>query len=254
MKTQTCDLRLGDWRNVLGDVHADLIFTSPPYNIGSKSPAFTGRRQKGGFDRKSFRSISDYPDTLPEATYQQQQRKFLAWCADHICEGGVVVYNHKNRRRAKELVSPHLWFPYDKLRLVDELVWDRGSTHNHDKTMLWPQTERLYVFARRQDRKWYFNNYADADNGSLSRSDVWRLPKVDVTETVGHNAPFPLELARRVILKWCPAGGLVCDPYSGSGTAALVAVTNGRNFVGSEVLPKYHALAMERLATATTPA
>src|SRR5262249_16156327 len=48
------DLRSGDYRRVLNEVRADLIFTSPPYNIGSKQPRADGIRKFGMYDGKSF--------------------------------------------------------------------------------------------------------------------------------------------------------------------------------------------------------
>ena len=35
-----------------------------------------------------------------------------------------------------------------QLQLMEEIIWDRGSTHNHANRLFWPQTERLYVFRK----------------------------------------------------------------------------------------------------------
>jgi hypothetical protein len=43
-----------------------------------------------------------------------------------------------------------------------------------------------------------------------------------------HYAAFPVELPRRCILGWSPPGGTVLDPFGGTGTTALAAVTHGR--------------------------
>jgi DNA polymerase-1 len=72
------DVRLGDHREVLTDVHAQLIVTSPPYNIGSKAPRCDGMRKYGKYDRKSFGAIRDYPDDMPEPDYQDSQEGFPA--------------------------------------------------------------------------------------------------------------------------------------------------------------------------------
>ena len=225
----------GNYREVLRDVKADLIFTSPPYNIGSGGRARTGFRKHGKYDPKSYAGITDYPDRIDEHEYQIQQKDFLIWCERHLNPGGVVAYNHKNRRRDKTMISPHEWFPRYSLALVDEVVWDRGSTHNHDRTMLWPHDERVYVFRRAKDRRWTFNH----DEGK-HRSSVWRINR---PVRNGHNCAYPEELALEVIRKWSPVGGLVCDPYSGSGTTWRAATACGRDFVGSELQTKYVELA-----------
>src|SRR6516162_8155214 len=88
-------IHLGNYNDVLQDVRADLIFTSPPYNIGSKAPRQDGFRRSGKFDPKSYGAIHDYPDDLPESIYQQQQIDFFHWAASHITINGTLVYNHK---------------------------------------------------------------------------------------------------------------------------------------------------------------
>ena len=232
-------LHCGDYANTINDV-ADLILTSPPYNIGSSSDAVTGKRKHGLYDPKSYRSIREYPDNLPEAEYQDSQVAFLRWAAAHIKQDGVVVYNHKPRRKAGAIIHPLTWIArVEELTLVEEVVWDRTSTHNHCPQMMWQQTERLYVL-RRTDGKYRLNNH----RGLAQRSDVWRIPRAQVN---GHNAPFPIAMAEAAIEAWCPAGGLVIDPYAGSGTTAIAAIKTGRSFVGSEALQKYHALALSRI-------
>jgi hypothetical protein len=67
------DLRLGDYREVLAGVKADLIFASPPYNIGLPGPAKSGIRP--GYEHSE--GNSGYKDDLPEAKYQEQQVEFL---------------------------------------------------------------------------------------------------------------------------------------------------------------------------------
>jgi len=57
-------------------------------------------------------------------------------------------------------------------------------------------------------------------------------------------------LARRCIEASCPEGGLVYDPFMGSGTTAVAAVEAKREFIGTEISPAYVALADRRARTA----
>lgn len=63
-----------------------------------------------------------------------------------------------------------------------------------------------------------------------------------------HFATMPQALAERCIRAGCPPGGVVYDPFMGSGTTALVARRLNRRFIGSELNPEYVALANQRLA------
>ena len=145
----TIDLRLGSYADVLADQvdSIDLIFTSPPYNIGSKAPRQDGRRSSGKYDPKSYGGITGYSDSLPEDEYQQQQIDFLRWCVTALKEDGVLVYNHKPRRKNGVMIHPMQWLlAVPDLVLMEEIIWDRRSTHNHANKLFWPTTERLYVF------------------------------------------------------------------------------------------------------------
>lgn len=63
-----------------------------------------------------------------------------------------------------------------------------------------------------------------------------------------HFAVFPEDLARRCILAGCPSGGVVLDPFCGSGTAGVAALTTGRGFVGIDANPDYVEMARRRIS------
>jgi DNA modification methylase len=62
-----------------------------------------------------------------------------------------------------------------------------------------------------------------------------------------HFAVYPKNLILPCILAGCPEGGTVLDPFTGSGTTAVVALENNRNFVGTELNPEYIQLAENRI-------
>jgi len=63
-----------------------------------------------------------------------------------------------------------------------------------------------------------------------------------------NEAPFPEKLAEAFILSFCPPGGTVLDPFSGSGTTGAVAIRHGRKFVGHEIRQSMYELTKQRLA------
>jgi site-specific DNA-methyltransferase (adenine-specific) len=67
---------------------------------------------------------------------------------------------------------------------------------------------------------------------------------------VGHPAPFPEELPRRLIKLYSYPGDVVADPFLGSGTTAVVAARLGRRVKGVDRSPTYVDMARQRLATA----
>ena len=66
---------------------------------------------------------------------------------------------------------------------------------------------------------------------------------------IDHFAVFPTALVKPCILAGCPEGGIVLDPFFGSGTTGLVAARAGRDWIGIELNPAYVEMAEERLAS-----
>jgi site-specific DNA-methyltransferase (adenine-specific) len=77
--------------------------------------------------------------------------------------------------------------------------------------------------------------------------DVWEIPS-ESARKVGHPAPFPVALPRRLIELYTYEGDLVLDPFMGSGSTAVAAVRTGRHYVGIETEPEYVQAARDRLA------
>lgn len=82
-----------------------------------------------------------------------------------------------------------------------------------------------------------------------NKRSVWTIPTRPFKGA--HFATFPEALVEPCILAGCPEGGLVLDPFAGSGTVGVVALKTFRRFVGIELNPAYAAMAERRIAAAT---
>ena len=78
---------------------------------------------------------------------------------------------------------------------------------------------------------------------------VWPMAPASARR-IGHPAPFPVDLPRRLIELYTFTDDLVLDPFIGSGTTAVAAVETGRHFVGYDVDPSYLEIARARIAEA----
>ena len=63
-----------------------------------------------------------------------------------------------------------------------------------------------------------------------------------------HPTQKPLDLMLELVRLFSDHGELILDPFAGSGTTAVAALRLGRRFLGCEIDPRYHALALERIA------
>lgn len=81
------------------------------------------------------------------------------------------------------------------------------------------------------------------------RNAIWKIAPEKASK-IGHTAPFPVELARRLIIFYTYPGETVYDPFSGSGTTGVAALREGRNYVGSEIVKNFYELSLERCSAA----
>lgn len=96
------------------------------------------------------------------------------------------------------------------------------------------------------DRGFYFLRYHP--NGSKP-ADVWDIMPEDTQRRETHYAPYPVDLCRIPILATCPHGGVVLDPFCGTGTTLLAARDLGRQSIGIDIASQYLEIAEERCAT-----
>ena len=78
-------------------------------------------------------------------------------------------------------------------------------------------------------------------------SNLWIEPHLFSRTRRHHPTEKPLGLMARSVELSCPLGGIVLDPFTGSGTTAVAAIETGRNFIGCEIDPAYHAIATKRI-------
>jgi DNA modification methylase len=94
-----------------------------------------------------------------------------------------------------------------------------------------------------RDKGFYFLKYHP--NGSKP-GDVWDIIPEDTQRREAHFAPYPIDLCRRPLLATCPPGGVVLDPFCGTGTTLLAARHLGLKSVGIDISRRYLELTQER--------
>ena len=82
-------------------------------------------------------------------------------------------------------------------------------------------------------------------NPMRNKRDVWVVNTVPFKG--GHYAAYPPKLVEPCLLAGCPEGGIVLDPFFGSGTTGMVAKQLNRHYIGIELNPEYAELAKARI-------
>lgn len=83
-------------------------------------------------------------------------------------------------------------------------------------------------------------------NGKSMKKDVINSTVASIPG-IKHEAIFPLSIIRELVRLLCPVGGIVVDPYIGSGTSAVAARLEGRRYIGMDIDPTYCDLAIKRI-------
>ncbi|NOY99729.1 MAG: site-specific DNA-methyltransferase [Chloroflexi bacterium] len=228
--------------HMLPDNGVALAFTSPPYNVGK--------------DYDDDMSLRDYLALIKDAA--QEVYRVLR-------PGGRYVINIANLGR-KPYIPLHTFF-YDihmdvGFLPMGEIIWRKakgannscawGSWMSAKAPRLRDIHEYLLVFAKKAFSR------PDAGTSDIGRDEfmeatlsIWDIPP-ESAKQVGHPAPFPVELAARVLRLYSYVGDVILDPFVGSGTTCVAAVQNDRHYVGFDIAEGYCQLAEKRIAAAVS--
>ena len=225
----------------LPDQSVGLAFTSPPYNVGK-----------------------DYDVDLSLENYLEFIQRVGREVYRVLLPGGRYVINIANVGR-KPYLPLHACFYQVHQALgflpMGEIIWHKarganascawGSWKSARSPRLRDLHEYLLVFAKSAfSRPEKGESDITGEEFMQSTLSVWQV-KPESARKVGHPAPFPIELAERVIKLYSFVDDVVLDPFAGSGTTCVAARLHRRHYVGLDISPEYCALANRRLEALT---
>jgi site-specific DNA-methyltransferase (adenine-specific) len=122
------------------------------------------------------------------------------------------------------------WFEtqYEKGIIPAGTLGAKGSKERYDINMVNSRPPKAYVYT-----------------GKRTKRTVWKIVTKPFPEA--HFAVYPEKLCEIPIKAGCPKGGIVLDPFFGAGTTGVVALKQGKKFIGIELNPEYIEIANKRL-------
>lgn len=224
----------------LPDDSVDMLISDPPYSSGGQ---FRGDRMAGTNEKyvtKTYGLLHKRPDFAGD---NRDQRAFLTWCHLWLSEslrivkpGGLAV----------------LFVDWRQLPTLTDAVqvggWVWRGVCVWDKTAgVRPQLGRY----RQQAEFVVWASRGPMANAGPVVDGVFKYPRLAVDRLHSTGKPVPL---MRDLLKLAPPGGVVLDPFMGSGSTGVAALQSGRQFLGFELNPEIYRLAAARLRQAESGA
>lgn len=247
----------GDCVDLMDDMPAesvDLVFTSPPY----------------------FNARPEYTEYEVYQEYLLKMRQVISRAHRVLSEGRFFIMNTSPvllRRASRNEASKRIAVPFDLHRIfieegfdfIDDIIWvkpegagwatGRGRRFAADRNPMQykavPVTEYLMVYRKKTDKliDWFIRNHPDRDiieqskvADGYEKTNIWRIHPNTRSK---HPAPFPKELASKVIQYYSFKNDVVLDPFAGSGTVGAAASELGRRFALFELNPDYIKLIRE---------
>lgn len=232
--------------SAIPDNSLHLMVTSPPYNVSK-----------------------EYDDDLSLTEYLDLLRRVFSEVYRVLVNGGRAAVNVANLGRKPYIpLSSYVVEIMQKIGFVmrGEIIWNKaassspscawGSWQSASNPTLRDVHEYILVFSKGEYKRQLTKAEKETKHDTISRDDfmawtksIWTM-NAESARRIGHPAPFPEELPRRLIELYSFTDDVVLDPFMGSGTTAVVALKNGRHYVGFDVSSEYIALAQKRISEA----
>lgn len=235
------------WLKTLPDASVDCIWTDPPYLLSNDGTTCVAGRMvkvnKGEWDRSRGVDLD-----------HEFNRTWLAECHRVLKPSGSIwVSGTLHVYLSVGMAMLQLGY-----RILNDIVWEKPApppnlgcrcfTHSTE-VLLWATK------ARKGSKDRHVFNYEEMrhENGGRQMKSVWRFhtPSREEKRFGKHPTQKPLALIERCLRATSHPDHVVLDPFAGSGSTGVAALTLGRVFIGCERETEYAALAARRLEQST---
>lgn len=220
-----------------------LMITSPPYNVSK-----------------------EYDNDLSLNEYLNLLKNCFAETYRVLVDGGRACINIANIGRKPYIpLSDYVSKIMIEIgfNMRGEIIWNKsagagistawGSFQSASNPILRDIHEYILIFSKGNYKRERNKEEKELRKDNITKEEfiewtksVWTM-NTESAKRIGHPAPFPEELPNRLIKLFSFTNDIVIDPFMGSGTTAIAAIKNNRNFVGYEINEKYINLANNRI-------
>ncbi len=204
-------------------------------NIGDSYVGATSQHQEGGSRGKTSRYSRKHMNGTPTTGRTKRNKAFYAMGLPMKSLVGMPW-------RVAFALQEDGWI------LRSDIVWHRPSSSESVKDR--PTHAHEYIFMFSKSQWYYYDRSAMLTETGANIQSVWR---VTGSPFIGaHCATFPPELIEPIVLASCPKGGLIFDPFGGSGTVGVVCRQHERHFLLCDISQQNVELARKRVLEGIT--
>ena len=220
-----------------------LMITSPPYNVSK-----------------------EYDNDLSLNEYLSLLKNCFTETYRVLVDGGRACINIANIGRKPYIpLSDYVSKIMIEIgfNMRGEIIWNKsagagistawGSFQSASNPILRDVHEYILIFSKGNYKRERDKEEKELRKDNITKEEfiewtksVWTM-NTESAKRIGHPAPFPEELPNRLIKLFSFTNDIVIDPFMGSGTTAIAAIKNNRNFVGYEINKEYINLANNRI-------
>lgn len=233
--------------SVFPENSVDMIFADPPYNLSNGGfSVHAGRRvsvDKGDWDKsKGFDDDYDFHYRWLAACKRVLKPHGTLWVSGTY--HSIYQCGHALQSLSYHILNDISWFKPNAAPNLSA----RYFTASHE-TLIWARKDKgakhTFNYKVMKEGEWPEDSLKKPHKQMRS---VWSIgtPKSIEKQFGKHPTQKPYELLRRIVLASTNKGDLIIDPFTGSSTTGIAAVTTDRKFIGIDTERKYLDLSIER--------
>ena len=203
----------------------DYVLTSPPYNVNTERIA----------------KYKDFKDDLTQDSYFEQQKELitelLRITKKHIFYNIQMVSGNK--------IALHKLIGHFAKNIKEVIIWQKIGQPAISEKVFNSAFEYIIIFSNDEPNKRYFS---DANFKRGTQSNIFKILNSHSNPFAKeHKAIMPLDIPRYFMINFGNENDIWYDPYMGTGTTAVAAIEERKNWLGSEISKEYLDIANKRL-------
>ncbi len=223
----------------LGDETFDLIFADPPYFLSN-----------GGTTCKSGQRKAVHKGKWDQSRGVEEDHNFhLRWlsaCQKALKPNGTIFVSGTHH------TIFNIGFAMQRLgfKLLNDLTWYKPNPPPNLSCRYFTHSTETVLWAARDSKSRHQFNYQDMkrENGGKQMKSMWTFtpPRIREKSNGRHPTQKPILLLERIVRAASKPGDLILDPFNGSGTTGIAALTHSRRYVGIDIDANYLDLTAAR--------